>query len=78
MDSLSKTAKHEAAILNAAYLVRHYSRGARLRAGPIKDARTKAIQKMGEIVLAAFIECQEYEALLCAIVRGLGPDEPPF
>lgn len=82
MDSLSRTAKHEAAILNAAYMVRHYYRGAQMRSGYMKDARTKAIQKMGEAILAALIEYQalgmEYEPILTTIVRGLGPDEPIF
>ena len=65
-----------AAILNAAWMVRHYAlqrtRHDRLR-------RAQAIQKLGLVVREAFYTSDDFEALLGAVVDGLRPkDNQPF
>lgn len=71
------TASLTAAILNAAWMVRHYARGGRTDIHALQ--RTQAIQHLGLIVRNAFELSDDYEALLAAIVDGLRPrDEPPF
>jgi hypothetical protein len=68
-----------AQILNAAWMVRHYARGAR---SSIQHAeRQEAIRKLGLAVRHAFTAAQEdqFESLLAAICDGLRPkDEQPF
>lgn len=69
-----------AAILNAAWMVRHYARGARQRQSVIASRRAEAIRELGLIVRSAFIESEDFEALLGAVVDGLRPrdETPPF
>jgi len=60
-----------AAILNAAWMVRHYHRN--------RARRQQAILRLGLTVREAFNASDDYEALLSALVNGLNPkDEPPF
>jgi hypothetical protein len=60
-----------AAILNDAWMVRHYWRD--------KLRRRQAILKLGLTVREAFNTCDDYEVLLTAVVDGLRPhDRPPF
>jgi hypothetical protein len=67
-----------AAILNAAWMVRHYARGARIRCGHTA-MRSDAIRQLGIIVREAFSQSDDFEALLAAVVDGLRPkEEPPF
>lgn len=64
------------AILNAGWMVRHYSRG---RSGLGKMRRDQAIIAMGEAVRNAFSTSTDYESLLAAIADALRPkEEPPF
>lgn len=66
-----------AAILNAAWMVRHYARGG--RSSIQRNERIKAIQHLGLVVRDAFSKSDDFEALLAAVVDGLRPrDEPPF
>ncbi len=68
-----------AAILNAAWMVRHYARGARQKTSHSAKHRDEAIKKLGLIVREAFAQSSDFEALLTAVVDGLRPrDEPPF
>ena len=65
-----------AAILNAAWLVRHYglqrNASQRLR-------RTQAIIRLGLEIREAFSSSEDFEPLLAAIVDGLRPKESqPF
>lgn len=62
-----------AAILNAAWMVRHYARGSRLR-------RQQAILKLGITTREALNHCgNDFEAILRALAEGLNPrDDPPF
>ena len=70
-------AQHVAAILNAAWMVRHYARGR--RSGLHREQRAEAIRVLGLICRKAFNECPDFEAVLAAIVEGLVPrDEPRF
>lgn len=65
-----------AAILNAGWMVRHYSRG---RSGLGKLRRDQAIIAMGEAVRHAFSSSTDYESLLAAVADALRPkDEAPF
>jgi len=65
------------AILNAAWLVRHYVRGGRLEIQ--REQRDQAIRNLGLIVRDAFNTSEEFESLLAAIVDGLRPrNDPPF
>lgn len=71
------TARLVSQILNAAWLVRHYRRGA--RSSIYRQERQRAIDALGVIVRDAFNMSSDYEALLAAVVDGLRPrDEPPF
>lgn len=71
------TANHVAAILNAAWMVRHYARGGRSEIQ--SDQRQQAIELLGLTVREAFNSSDEYEALLGAVVDGLRPrEERPF
>lgn len=66
-----------AAILNAAWMVRHYARGG--RSAIQRTRRAQAIQKMGLTVREAFDSSDDFETLLGAVVDGLRPrDDPPF
>lgn len=69
------TAAYVASILNAAYLVRYYGRGARTQIQRLE--RQQAIQRMGLTVRQAFDDSDDFEALLVAIVDGLVPKEEP-
>jgi hypothetical protein len=61
------------AILNDAWMVRHYARGFH------KLKRRQAILKLGLTVREAFNSCDDYEVLLAAVVDGLRPhDRSPF
>ena len=73
-------ARFVAQILNAAYMVRHYSRGGRVSDGsPLRRQRSDAITALGIAVREAFNACQDFEALLTAVYQGLAPtDDPPF
>jgi hypothetical protein len=66
------------AILNAAYMVRHYARGGRTSIGRLE--RQQAIRRMGLTVREAFNMSDDFEPLLAAVVDGLRPHEnnPPF
>ncbi len=71
------TAVHVAAILNSAWMVRHYARGGRLAIQ--RTQRAQAIQRLGLTVREAFSTSDDFEPLLAAIVDGLRPrDDPPF
>jgi len=61
------------AILNAAWMVRHYCR-------PFQRAqRAQAIRALGLAVRAAFNRSDDFEPLLAAICDGLRPyDDRPF
>lgn len=69
-----------AAILNAAWMVRHYARGGRVsREHAHYELRQEAIKHLGIIVRDAFNQSTDYEALLTAVCDGLRPhDEQPF
>jgi hypothetical protein len=65
------------AILNDAWMVRHYVRGGRTSMG--RAQRAQAVQKLGLTVRDAFNRSHDFEALLTAVVDGLRPrDEQPF
>lgn len=67
------TAQIVAAILNSAWMVRHY-RGARNRL-----KRSQAILHLGLTVRHGFSVSDDFEALLTAVLDGLRPDrEDPF
>jgi hypothetical protein len=72
------TAQLVSRILNAAWLVRHYSRGGRLSIH--RTERQNAITVLGVTVRDAFTISTDYEALLGAVVDGLRPrdTDPPF
>ena len=79
MRVLEDPAHTVAILLNCAWLVRHYVRGARSTIG--REQRQQAILDMGLAVRDAFNSSDpaQYESLLAAIVDGLRPrDEPPF
>jgi hypothetical protein len=66
-----------ASILNQAWLVRHYHRGARSSIGRLE--RKQAIQRLGLTIREAFNKSDDFEPLLIAVVDGLRPkDDPPF
>lgn len=69
-----------AAILNAAWMVRHRARGGRQSAGsPLRIERDKAIKQLGMVCRDAFNSSDDFEPLLAAICDGLKPhDEQPF
>lgn len=62
-------------ILNAAWMVRHYQRAYSIYS--LRIYRKQAILRLGITVREAFNLCDDYEALLKAIVDGLNPSEPP-
>lgn len=71
------SAEHIAAILNAAWMVRHYERGG--RTSTQRARRAQAIQLLGLTVREAFERSDDYESLLAAVVDGLRPKDPqPF
>lgn len=71
------TAGRVATILNAAYMARHYRRGA--RSAIHRTQRAQAVRALGLAVRAAFNSSDDFESLLAAVVDGLRPnDEPPF
>lgn len=69
-----------AAILNAAWMVRHHARGARMSSqSPLREQRRLAIQHLGITVRDAFNKSQDFEPLLAAVCDGLRPkDDQPF
>jgi hypothetical protein len=69
----ANTPARVAAILNAAWMVRHYCR-------PIQRAsRADAIRDLGLVAREAFNASEDFEPLLTAICDGLRPrDERPF
>ena len=70
------TTRHVAAILNAAWMVRHYARGGRSAIRRLE--RRQAIQFLGETLREALNASQDHEATLAALVEGLSPQDPPF
>lgn len=76
----AETAASVAAILNAAWMVRHYQRGGRLTHSPLAIRRAQAIQQLGLIVREALNRSDDFEPLLAALVDGLRPrdDQPAF
>ena len=76
METGPSTELHVAAILNAAWRVRHYSRGARLEIQ--RKSRAEAIQLLGAAVRDAFQHSEDFETLLTAVVDGLSPRPPDF
>lgn len=59
------------AILNAAWMVRHYAHSSRKRA--------EAIHNLGLVVRQSFSSSEDFEPLLAALVDGLRPKEDrPF
>lgn len=77
MDQRRATAVHVAAILNAAWMVRHYARGGRVSTQ--RAQRERAIMTLGLTVRAAFSSSDDFETLLSAVVDGLRPhDQQPF
>lgn len=65
-----------AQILNAAWLVRHYTLQ---RTAAMRLQRAQAILRLGLTVREAFNQSDDFEALLAAVVDGLRPrDDPPF
>jgi hypothetical protein len=78
VDPRADTASHVAAILNAAWMVRHYARGGRQSsASPARTQRAEAIHKLGLTVRQAFNASDDFETLLQAVVDGLIPKEEP-
>ena len=73
-----ESAQLVAAILNAAWMVRHHARQARFsRAQSMR--RLQAIHLLGLTVRDAFDKSDDFEALLTALVDGLRPKEDqPF
>ena len=66
-----------AAILNAAWMVRHYARGG--RSSIQRAEREEAIRELGLVVREAFSHSDDFEPLLAAVADGLRPKEdPPF
>ena len=60
------------AILNAAWMVRHYSHGS-----PVK--RAEAIRQLGLVVRQSLNSSEDFEPVLAALVDGLRPkDDRPF
>jgi hypothetical protein len=65
-----------AEIMSAGWWIRYYRRGAMSSIGRVE--RAEAIRRMGEICRVAFSDCEDYEALLTAIVDALLPHDPRF
>jgi hypothetical protein len=72
------TGRLVAAILNAAWMVRHYERGA--RTSILRKQRQAAIKQMGLTVRECFERSEDFEPLLLAVLDGLAPkqDHPRF
>lgn len=71
------TTRHVAAILNAAWMVRHYARGGRSTIQ--KPERTHAIEHLAITLRDALNSSSDFEPLLAAVVDGLRPqNDPPF
>lgn len=69
--------RNVSAILNAAWLVRHYARGGRTTIQ--RNERAQAIRKLGVTVREAFNGSEDFEPMLAAVVEGLRPKgDPPF
>ena len=74
---LRETAGYVAAIYNAAYQVRYYSRGGRTSIQ--RKERQQAIRQLGLAIRSAFNESEDFEPLLVAVFDGLSQrDAPPF
>jgi hypothetical protein len=69
------TATLIAAILNSAWMVRHYARGARQHSSKMALLRQQAILHLGLTVRDAFNKSNDFEPLLQAVVDGLVPLE---
>lgn len=69
-----------ASIYNAAYMVRHYSRGGRWSPNSKQAAlRRNAIRQFGLVLRDALNRCDDFEPILIAAFDGLNQrDEPPF
>lgn len=78
MNALDADQQWVAAILNAAWQVRHYRRGGYTKIQ--RAERQQAIQKLGLTVREAFNRSENFEPLLVAVFHGLSPrdDTPPF
>lgn len=78
MGPLGKSEQLVAAIMNAAWMVRHHQRGGRSSIG--RTQRAQAVQLLGLVVRDAFATSDDFEPLLAAIVDGLRPraEPPPF
>ena len=72
----ARTQARLAAILNAAWMVRHYARGGRTATQRL--LRTQAIQLLGATLRDALNASQDHEPILTALVDGLRPHDPPF
>jgi hypothetical protein len=71
------TGRMVAAILNAAWMVRHYERGG--RTSILRKQRQAAIRRMGFTVRETFSSSEDFEPLLLAVLDGLAPrDEQRF
>lgn len=71
------TGRLVAAILNAAWMVRHYERGARTSIQ--RKERQQAIRRLGLTVRETFGSSEDFEPLLVAVLDGLAPrDEHRF
>lgn len=73
MEALPDAARHAAAIRNACWMVRHYARPL----ARVREQRAQAIWRLGLTVREAFNSTEEFEPLLCALVEGLRPHDPP-
>ncbi len=72
----SDTAELVSAILNAAWMVRHYG-GCRTRTERL--LRQQAVLKLGLVAREALNRSDDFEPLLAALVDGLRPrSQPPF
>lgn len=69
-----------ASIYNAAYMVRHYSRGGRWSSSSKQAAlRRDAIRQFGLVLRDALNHSEDFEPLLIAAFDGLNQrDGPPF
>lgn len=78
MDQLPQGEQLAAGIRNAAWMVRHYRRGARSSIG--RAQRAQAVHLLGLAVREAFARSDDFEPLLVAIVDGLRPlpEAEPF
>ena len=72
MERQHHAARLAAEIRNAAWMVRHYRRN--------QARRDQAVKLLGLTLRRAFNDCDDFEALLTALVEALTPDtyKPPF